>query len=62
MNKNCSCSEDDCLDCWPNCFIPMCKNKCCRALDSAYCHPHSFYVGLKELELINELKKHEKEN
>ena len=27
---------------WPDCLIPSCPNKCCLALESPYCYPHSF--------------------
>ena len=29
------------LDAWPDCRISGCPNKCCRALGSVYCWPHT---------------------
>lgn len=29
------------LNNWPNCIVPDCPNKCCRALNSDKCHPHT---------------------
>ena len=26
---------------WPKCAVPACQNKCCRALRSRYCWPHT---------------------
>ena len=26
---------------WPNCSVPDCPNKCCLALNSEKCHPHT---------------------
>ncbi|KKK90777.1 hypothetical protein LCGC14_2719640, partial [marine sediment metagenome] len=26
---------------WPDCRFPGCRNKCCMALESPLCHPHS---------------------
>lgn len=31
------------LDLWPNCAVPNCPNKCCLALESRYCYPHTRY-------------------
>ena len=35
--------EDDLIDItdWPDCAIPGCPRKCCLALDSIYCFPHT---------------------
>lgn len=29
------------LDDWPDCIVPGCANKCCLALDSDKCFPHT---------------------
>lgn len=29
------------LDDWPDCTVPRCPNKCCLALDSEKCFPHT---------------------
>ena len=31
------------LAAWPNCAVSGCPNKCCRAKNSPYCHPHTVY-------------------
>jgi len=39
-------------DAWPNCSIPGCLNKSCRALRSDKCHPHTRIVELERV-LLN---------
>ena len=34
---------------WPDCLIPSCPNKCCLALDSSYCWPHTKGPSFDEL-------------
>lgn len=29
------------MDDWPDCAVDGCPNKCCLALDSIYCFPHT---------------------
>jgi len=36
---------------WPWCAVPGCDNKCCLALDSKYCWPHT--PGTPEQALAN---------
>jgi hypothetical protein len=36
---------------WPDCIIPGCPNKCCLALHSPRCYPHSMEHGK---DLVNE--------
>lgn len=35
---------------WPDCAIKACPNKCCLALDSVYCFPHT--PGNKHVKLM----------
>ena len=46
---------------WPKCPMPGCPNRCCRALNSRYCWPHtgsgkSFQQMLRELNDLCELE------
>jgi len=34
---------------WPMCPIKNCKNRICLALNSKYCHPHTFDEGMKNI-------------
>lgn len=29
------------MDAWPDCAVEGCLNKCCLALDSPFCFPHT---------------------
>lgn len=31
---------------WPSCKIDGCRNKCCRRLESPYCHPHTLLKSI----------------
>ena len=42
---------------WPKCVVPNCPNRCCLALDSVRCYPHT--LGLSN-EIIDSMK-HEDE-
>jgi hypothetical protein len=33
--------EDETYANWPDCVIDGCPNKCCLALDSIFCFPHT---------------------
>ena len=33
--------SDEEWEAWPWCAVPGCGNKCCRALQSQYCWPHT---------------------
>lgn len=45
---------------WPFCVIPGCTNRCCLALQSPYCHPHTPKPSFDEL-MENLNKEPEKE-
>lgn len=34
---------------WPFCVIEGCANRCCRALDSVYCWPHTQHLATRAL-------------
>lgn len=34
-------SDDEDLSWWPDCPVDGCPNKCCFALDSVFCFPHT---------------------
>ncbi|PCI31222.1 hypothetical protein COB52_00035 [Candidatus Kaiserbacteria bacterium] len=58
-------TDDFDFDSWPDCPVPGCPNKCCRALDSAYCFPHTKghpYVKKIKIEFSHMPKKPAKEN
>lgn len=40
---------------WNNCLIPGCPNKCCKALDSKYCWPHTG-SGITKDQLMSKFK------
>ena len=48
--NNCNCNENDCLDCWPDCLLPFCEWKSCRALNSPFCYRHTWGKFSKRLE------------
>jgi len=41
---------------WPLCKTPGCRNKCCRRLNSDYCHPHTILRELEFYKVKNEKK------
>lgn len=48
------------FDAWPDCLVAGCPNKCCRALNSAYCHPHTLERHAPAVEaLVESVSKNE---